>query len=529
MSTPVANALQGVHLHFGEFPVTWQPWVDYKGQQTTGIVADIFRWLSTELDFTYTIVPFNASSIASVVKGNASTIYAAEQGMSTGHIDVSWTLFDDPLTMSRALHHMPVPFYTTTCSIVLRKQYREGSDTWGILLPFTHELWGVVIFTWVAIAASMTLIFAVRNPSNVRDKRRLARFSLHALYHAFASMLDGEDLEIFCWQARILRLAMLLFTLVTVASYTASLTAGMTQAPNFLSGPKTEAALSVAKACVSNIGFARALRDRLGEVVLPPPDVTISGKSVSWCYEALMSKKVDAIALEYAEAQSLMFDGNIIDPATSMPADTCSQLGISPIPALAPTPMTYVFNPLLEAHIALKISQALLYLQRSQQYETVLENSYPHSQACPKDTEDNMDTEQVGVMDLIGLFYLTFGLVAAAILGAFGERVILGCGAHKVSSGFPAERTSGLSRSSYTRDLLTDGEMLRDVQEKLDLLLDAAHINNNTMQPTQSKRSTMSDDPGKTAVSSWHGATSWMPPRLAPKRYVVDSERRTTG
>ena len=82
------------------------------------------------------------------------------------------------------------------------------------------------------------------------------------------------------WHGKIARIGVLLFALVSLASYTASLTAFFTQDLWALVGPQTSEQLSQTT-CVSNVNLLRSLGETIGAAIHAPPELLQRGGSTA--------------------------------------------------------------------------------------------------------------------------------------------------------------------------------------------------------------------------------------------------------
>lgn len=149
------------------------------------------------------------------------------------------------------------------------------------------------------------------------------KLSVRSLYHGAVSLLDGDDMAWDGWHGKLARIAVLLFTMVSLASYTASLTAFFTQRLFTLVGPKTTMELAAQTTCVSNL----ALKGLAGEAIAAN---SIVAPYSTWAQEGVLGAwKWCAAKVESGEATSMYGpDGEFNDFLLNH--DGCAKFGYSP-------------------------------------------------------------------------------------------------------------------------------------------------------------------------------------------------------
>ena len=389
----------------------WSVWDGHRASHVTGLIPDVIRWLSEDIGFEYSWVPWD---VIPIFNGSKSMLGHSAQTIADGVCDVCWTTVDQEADMSASMPHT-IPFYTMYYSTLVQKSFKAANG-WGVFQPFTEELWLATVLTTVLIAITIALIRAAKS-----SEPSFIKLSFNSLYHSSAALLQDDDMEWNGWQAKWARLVTIFFSLIITASYTASLTAYFTDRTLTRTGPVSRADLAAKTSCVGNVVQQAQVVSLLGATVLPPAAVQGAGPPSfwPWCKDKVASGEASSIVGAYPELQIFM-----------MANGGCSTLSFAPrLKLLAPSHIYFNVRPQSMTSDSSKaisnaLSQGLARLFRNQYYANLLELHFYNQQVCQNELESE-DAEQAARLKfshLSGAFWITYAGLGIAIVGAGAER-----------------------------------------------------------------------------------------------------------
>ena len=250
--------------YFGMFP----PWITQDRPHTEGFAVFMLDWLSAHLGFDYQLADID---ITPLLRGDVSAISFYQDSVRSGACDLGLTTIDTPTDFNNdgGIAHTGTVVHFLL-SVLVRKQ-RRSIQGWGMLEPFTRELWAAIMGMWLLVSLTIAAIDMLRP----RGAVPLRVLTLRSLYYSAAALVGGDVHEWVRWPSKLVHLAVLIFTMVVLASYTASLTSFFTRPTHNLVGPLTRAALWQQRSCVPNAGYLAIAGAFTPNVLTPPLDIQV--------------------------------------------------------------------------------------------------------------------------------------------------------------------------------------------------------------------------------------------------------------
>ena len=431
--------MTGVHFRACR-PGVWPPYfTDVTPNREQGFVPALMRLLSGRANFTLEWLPFDQ---APFLTGQMSYVAQAFDLVAQGTCDLIILSADNPADYraqyADGIQVVPTqPFVQLSYSILVKKEMRASAG-WQMLEPFESELWAAIMGTWLVIAMSIAVIQATQ--SCVSGPRQLVLLVFRSLYYSGAALLGGDTNEWVRWPSKVVHVGVLVFTLVVLASYTASLTAFITRPSWHLVGPLNRAELAQQPLCVSNAAQGAVVEALTGSahnaIVAPIETVAAGGPllALQWCAEQVELGTAAGIFTVDTEALAFLESGG------------CDGFGHAPaLKKLATTPLSFFVGHHTGHNafvVADKLTRALLTMQMESEYYMMLEDYGMAGYVCPDERSGEPGVEpRLQVQHLSGLFVATFGMLGIAVLGALAERAFL-------SPGRSAERDKEVQGSS---------------------------------------------------------------------------------
>ena len=419
-----------VHLRACRTPDVWSPWFsDVTPGEERGFVPDVVQAANALTGFTVEWVPFDQTPF---LTGRMSYTALLFDLVAKGLCDLAILWVDNPADFdarldadTQVVHTQP--FVRTTISILVRKE-RIGIGGWQMFEPFETELWLAIAGTWLVIAASMATLEATRSFTYVRGVTRglraLVRLVIRSLYYSAAALLGGDTYEWVGWPSKLVHVCVLFFTLVVLASYTASLTAFMTRPTWAFVGPLTRAELSQQTTCLINIAHEPMLIGLMGgqgDTIHPPADIMRQGPlpSMQWCSEQVLSGGAASMLVADSEVSAFLADGG------------CDNFGFPPaLRKIGSAAMSFSVGG-HSGHdalaVATNLSRAIFTLTTRPEYYQLLEDYGIDGYVCSDERKaaDSALEPRLQVQHISGLFIVVYAALGVAVLGGLAEKIFL--------------------------------------------------------------------------------------------------------
>jgi len=312
----------------------------------------------------------------------------------------------------------------TQYSVLIQKKLRTDNSGWGFILPFTTELWIASGVTLLLIAVTATAIQGTSRKFDGSTASAWVRLFVQSLYHGMAALLDGDDMTWNGWHGKIARIAVLTFALISLSSYTASLTAFFTQRLFTLVGPLTMADLASETVCTSSL----AMINIAGEVINPsttivaPPEIfQQSGALGAWQWCATQLENGAATSMYGSESEMNIF---LLD------YDGCSRFGFSPkLKGVQTVESKFLVGNRtslsVQHEIANNITIGLSQFKKDQDYFKMVNKWTRKGEICKnEDRDDQVEEARLKISHLAGLYVLVYSMMGVAIIGVVVERAL---------------------------------------------------------------------------------------------------------
>ena len=412
--------MTGVHLRACKLPGAWPPYfTDVTPNQEQGFVPALMRLMSLNANFTVEWVPFDQTPF---LTGQTSYIAHAFDLVAQGLCDLIISSADSPADY-HAQHdeHIQVvptqPFAQTSYSILVKKEKR-ASSAWQMFEPFETELWAAIIGTWLVIAMSIAVIQATQSCAG--GPRQLILLAFRSLYYSGAALLGGDTNEWIRWPNKVVHVGVLVFTLVVLASYTASLTGFITQPSWVLVGPLSRAELQQQPVCATNAAqgvIVGALTGSADNAIVAPIELLIEGGpqlAMRWCADQVKLGSAAGIFVVDIEAAPFLESGG------------CEDVGYAPaLKKFASSGLSF-FVGRGAGHdafaVATNLTRTMYTIEFQPEYYALLEEYGMQGYVCPDERSgESAVAPRIKVQHLSGLFVATFGVLGIAVFGALAE------------------------------------------------------------------------------------------------------------
>jgi hypothetical protein len=415
----VAGSMAGDHLRLCLPDPLYPPWFTrYEPPHVEGLAAKTFVWLSTHLGFSFDWI---LSDVRPLYSGQMSSIALTQHAVSEGVCDVAMTVLDvaaDYKGDDNVAHTQPFAF--EPMSVLVRKEFR-GNTGWEMFEPFTAELWVAVLGTWLVIAVCIVITRATQPREAGQQAPVTWRLAVRSIYSS-ATTLIGEGVDEWKgWPGKLLHVSVLVFGLIILACYTASLTAFFTQPKRLLVGPLTQSAFRTQPTCASTTATLELFKGSAAVGSFTPPyEVQALGPmaAIGWCASQVQDGRASSLIGTESDLQAFLLNGG-----------GCSGFAYAPaLRGLLSSSVHLVVGgntgyPAMT--IAANLTRGIAELQRSEEYGENFERFLLRGRGCPdEESEEVSGATQLDVRHLSGLFILTATTLSIAVLGSLVERAI---------------------------------------------------------------------------------------------------------
>eukprot|EP01062_Namystynia_karyoxenos_P020908 TRINITY_DN17931_c0_g1_i1.p1 TRINITY_DN17931_c0_g1~~TRINITY_DN17931_c0_g1_i1.p1 ORF type:complete len:530 (+),score=116.54 TRINITY_DN17931_c0_g1_i1:122-1711(+) len=454
----VRSCCTGRHLKLGLPRLTVHPFWTYDNDtgKYDGHLAQVVDKLALEMGLTYEVVadPLGLTE-------SALALVSGQTDASVVHISQEMYQVDLLETFVYT-----TPLWTSYNGALVYRE-RAPSSLWRLFDPFTPLMWAMCATCIGLLTGTMLLVARISPVAHRRDpatdfRARIIRLT-YSVYHSFAFMLGGEDIEWFTWSGRVLRLTFLFTVLIITSTYTANLAAFFTAPAWKIHGPKDMQQLRTARACSLWDNQSYVLPDNttgvlmnpvvayVGELIAPPQSISYD-EQVRWCHSALKDRRADVFIQDVAVLREYLLRhcGDLVHVST---IHLIPQLGVLRLRRS-------------DQALAANLSAAIVHFISSPEHQAMMAETFAIGRTCP-DTSAG-DTSQVDIDSQGGMFIITCGGAALAVVVALLERL------YQLAGG-PVDPDSEENLGVPT----TEGEMLQLVLRRLEDLQVHARRNSN--------------------------------------------------
>eukprot|EP00933_Yihiella_yeosuensis_P046132 TRINITY_DN41605_c0_g1_i1.p1 TRINITY_DN41605_c0_g1~~TRINITY_DN41605_c0_g1_i1.p1 ORF type:complete len:594 (-),score=93.24 TRINITY_DN41605_c0_g1_i1:118-1899(-) len=479
--SPAYRCCTGLHLRIGVPAMSAEPYIHYDQvtKQYSGYWLQFVELLASDMGFSYTLVGDLNKTLGT------GEWYASLTGKV---IDVTWISLSDPSSFREAytskLTYTAAFMDTYTTGVVLK--VKQAMTYWKLFHPLETDVWiGVLVI--VFLAAVLVILLDVITPkaevqggSQQSLRTALERFA-KTLYHMLAIMVAGEDYEWRTWPGRLLRLALLFSALVFTSTYTANLAAFFTAPAYEILGPKDFEDLKQARACVRFTGHCSWFSPFVGSCVENPEPFKMTAEwwqsSFDFCRRKLLAREADVWLDDFLTVKKYTMKH-------------CKDLQL--VPSINLMAGSTGFALLKENFaLAMNISAAVAHIKVTPTYNALLQESFQVGRETECKSHEQVDaTTPVSAESMAGMFIISGTLAVIAILVALLLRVrhILQERSEKKTDSIEKRDSieEGVERRVERRSnpgldhTMTEGEMLRLLLQKVDVLRDSQVYDGNT-------------------------------------------------
>ena len=337
--------------------------------------------------------------------------------VATGQIDVTLSAPSYGYGPEAVAGRPETSFLTTVPLIdldthALIKKERAQRRIFSVFDPFELHLW-LSILGVLVVGAVFLKVLDELDPREVHVNAGPGG-PLAFLYHATSVLFDSDEYEWRSAAARLFRIGLLFFALVTTSTYTASLAALLTTQRYELAGPQTYAELRGASACFIyeeiTTGWAGNL---VASVDTPPPSYNWRER-VDYCSRKLDDGKVDAMMLDALSA-------------TSVVLDKCNERFALPLQL----PGFYIVGLIAPGRFELQrnLSLAIASAKGDKNFHQIFVDSFSADGTCENANNHNFILDVLGIggmkitlRSMSGVFLIFAAFVVASFVAALLER-----------------------------------------------------------------------------------------------------------
>ncbi|XP_065844609.1 uncharacterized protein [Oscarella lobularis] len=196
----------------------------------TGLVVDLAEKLSNRLDFTYDI---------SLVPDDEYGTVEEASGMIGQLLNCTVDLCIAPMTITDTREEyvdFTHPWLDIGLILFTAKPKPKGTDLFAFMDPFTNDMWGGIVISWVVVSVAVAvlqyvIVVSPRRKWKTRAGRAFDLFRLRtykAGWHLYASAMQQGAEGVNRFATRIAVGGWFLFALIIISTYTANLAAFLT-------------------------------------------------------------------------------------------------------------------------------------------------------------------------------------------------------------------------------------------------------------------------------------------------------------
>lgn len=439
---PNSGGWKGAYSKSGEF--FEGPWSDW-----SGVVVELAKLVSKEVGFN-----LNITKPPDFLKQNVKTMLGATNpfdhclyATTLGYVDMCLAQY--AINTRRALTGTFIRLESEMMYLVVhRDKEKFGNSIVTVFAPLKAETWFFIIVIVLPILGLLTLYHEYGNPSfpktepvviidkttqkeeETTRKIPIYHHAFRSLYFTYLAVLRGDyDLSVISTGAKINTIGIVFFFVIIIAVYTANLASFFTVKASQTSVTTFDEAITRGwRFCGTRVSILNTMKHypQLKESSIVPDPIDLGGDGLPGfdCKHCAPRRRIlekldpikartdptychASIALR-EELEKVQSNGEFCDLTLAFPLFT-SDFGI-PVSKAVSQQLTSIF-------LKVKIEG---------QYTSVLRSSYPSNQCTNiDDGSGDDDLAAVSILDLTGIWAITFFCATLGVLITFCERNIL--------------------------------------------------------------------------------------------------------